>query len=116
MYGVVGTLGLLPAVGARELAQNGSRAGVVWQAGEGARFWRSVSSAFVCWWGKGRRGELPVRARGSRCCVLVCVVARVCGFCVQRLLLGIEGVEEEGVVVASVCMHCGVGGGVGVAV
>lgn len=48
--------------------------------------------------------------------MLVCVVARVCGFCVQRLLLGMEGVEEEGVVGASVCMHCGVGGGVGVGV
>lgn len=27
-----------------------------------------------------------------------------------------EGVEEEGVVGASVCMQCGVGGGVGVGV
>lgn len=58
MYVVVGTLGLFPAVGARELAGNGSGAGVVWQ--EKARGFRDLFAArlFV---GGAKGGEASYR-------------------------------------------------------
>lgn len=58
MYVVVGTLGLFPAVGARELAGNGSGAGVVWQ--EKARGFRDLFATrlFV---GGAKGGEASYR-------------------------------------------------------